>query len=87
MLAMVVNDNSGQLTPSGVLQSIASMLAPTGGRVLFRAKINPEHSPGLFHCRVQINAGSDSRTTWSDHFADYRRSRSARPVRRFRPCP
>jgi hypothetical protein len=30
MLAMVVNDNAGGLTPSGVLDSIASMLAPTG---------------------------------------------------------
>ena len=31
MLAMVVNDNAGFLTPRVVLQSIASMLAPTGG--------------------------------------------------------
>ncbi len=31
MLAMDVNDNSGYLTPSGALESIASMLAPTGG--------------------------------------------------------
>ena len=29
MLAMVVNDNAGSLTPHGVLESIASMLAPT----------------------------------------------------------
>ncbi|EPA93786.1 MULTISPECIES: hypothetical protein [Pseudomonas] len=28
-VAMVVNDNAGSLTPSGVLGSIASMLAPT----------------------------------------------------------
>jgi len=33
MLAMVDNDNVGSLTPSGVLESIASMLAPTGGGV------------------------------------------------------
>ncbi len=31
MLAMEVNDNAGSLTPRGVHQSIASMLAPTGG--------------------------------------------------------
>ncbi|EPA94741.1 hypothetical protein PG5_47460 [Pseudomonas sp. G5(2012)] len=30
MLAMVVNDNAGNLTPNGVLEFIASMLAPTG---------------------------------------------------------
>ena len=29
MLAMVVNDNAGNLTPRGVLQLIASRLAPT----------------------------------------------------------
>jgi hypothetical protein len=29
MLAMVVNDNVGSLVPRGVLESIASMLAPT----------------------------------------------------------
>jgi hypothetical protein len=29
MLAMVVNDNAGSLTSSGVLEFIASMLAPT----------------------------------------------------------
>jgi hypothetical protein len=28
-LAMVVNDNAGDLTPSGVLRFIASKLAPT----------------------------------------------------------
>jgi hypothetical protein len=33
MLAMNVNDNVGNLTPSGVLRFIASMLAPTGGGV------------------------------------------------------
>ena len=34
MLAMVVNDNAGNLTPSGALSSIASLLAPTQeGRV------------------------------------------------------
>ncbi len=31
MLAMDVNDNAGSLTPRGVRDSIASMLAPTGG--------------------------------------------------------
>ena len=30
MLAMVVNDDAGHLTPPGVLRFIASMLAPTG---------------------------------------------------------
>ncbi len=30
MLAMVVNDDDGCLTPSGVLEFIASLLAPTG---------------------------------------------------------
>jgi hypothetical protein len=29
MLAMVVNDNAGNLLPRGVLESIASVLAPT----------------------------------------------------------
>ncbi|EPA98883.1 hypothetical protein PG5_05600 [Pseudomonas sp. G5(2012)] len=29
-VAMVVNDNAGSLAPRGVLESIASMLAPTG---------------------------------------------------------
>jgi hypothetical protein len=31
MLAKVVNDDAGYLMPSGVLMTIASMLAPTGG--------------------------------------------------------
>ncbi len=30
MLAMVVNDDAGNLMPRGALQSIASKLAPTG---------------------------------------------------------
>jgi hypothetical protein len=30
MLAMVVNENAGSLTPRGVYTFIASMLAPTG---------------------------------------------------------
>jgi hypothetical protein len=30
MLAMVVNDNVGCLTPRGVITTIASVLAPTG---------------------------------------------------------
>ncbi|PAM82079.1 hypothetical protein CES87_20885 [Pseudomonas sp. ERMR1:02] len=29
LLAMVVNDNAGNLTPSGVIEIIASRLAPT----------------------------------------------------------
>jgi len=33
MLAMVVNDNAGNLTPSGVLEFIASRLAPTQSAV------------------------------------------------------
>ena len=33
MLAMDVNDNAGNLIPRGVLPTIASMLAPTGGAV------------------------------------------------------
>ncbi|MDP9690415.1 UNVERIFIED_ORG: hypothetical protein J2W82_004095 [Pseudomonas mohnii] len=31
MLAMVVNDNAGSLTPRGAHRFIASMLAPTEG--------------------------------------------------------
>ena len=31
MLAMEVNDNAGCLNASGACESIASMLAPTGG--------------------------------------------------------
>jgi len=31
MLAMVVNDSVGSQVPRGVLESIASELAPTGG--------------------------------------------------------
>ncbi len=50
-------------------------------------KINPELSPGLFHSRPSINAGSGSGTAWCVHSAGGRRSRSARPVRRFHPCP
>jgi hypothetical protein len=30
MLAMIVNDNAGNLTPRGALRLIASKLAPTG---------------------------------------------------------
>jgi len=33
MLAMVVNDDAGFLTPRGVLRLIASMLAPTKDEV------------------------------------------------------
>ena len=32
MLAMVVNDNAGYLIPLRALETIASMLAPTGKR-------------------------------------------------------
>jgi len=32
MLARIVNDNAGHLTPRGVLGCIASMLAPTGDK-------------------------------------------------------
>ncbi len=34
MLAMDVNDNAGCLAPSGALETIASMLAPTGKGVV-----------------------------------------------------
>jgi len=34
MLAMVVNDNAGSLTPRGALSSIASVLAPTAGNLI-----------------------------------------------------
>jgi hypothetical protein len=43
MLAMDVNDDAGSLTPSGVLESIASMLAPTGGA---QKLINRRQKPG-----------------------------------------
>ena len=46
MLAMVVNDNAGNLTRSGVLQSIASMLAPTGEKG--NRQKNTPHSAGYF---------------------------------------
>ncbi len=32
-LAMVVNDNAGDLAPIGALESIASMLAPTDAKL------------------------------------------------------
>jgi len=35
LLAMVVNDNAGYLNERGALESIASMLAPTGFAVFF----------------------------------------------------
>lgn len=35
MLAMVVNDDTGNLTPRGDLRFIASVLAPTGGIFLW----------------------------------------------------
>ena len=46
MLAMVVNDNAGRLTPSGVFESIASMLAPTGG-----AAVDSGHCNALLNGR------------------------------------
>ncbi len=50
LLAMVVNDHVGNLTPRGALRFIASMLAPTerGGNCLFGSAIkNPaNHGPG-----------------------------------------
>ncbi|PYY69221.1 hypothetical protein CRX42_17695 [Pseudomonas jessenii] len=52
LLAMVVNDNAGSLTPRGVLRLIASRLAPTGGtrfaqtrghiHMLFRSSWRPD---------------------------------------------
>ena len=45
MLAMVVNDNAGKLIPRGVLSSIASMLAPTGGDI-------PRCRLGSKHCLI-----------------------------------
>ncbi|WP_433739346.1 hypothetical protein [Pseudomonas putida] len=43
MLAMVVNDNAGNLTLRGALETIASVLAPTGKR---KAKKSPTKRPG-----------------------------------------
>jgi hypothetical protein len=42
MLAMVVNDNAASLTPRGVCEIFASMLASTGKRV--NATRNPARS-------------------------------------------
>ncbi|AWY39321.1 hypothetical protein DKY63_05145 [Pseudomonas putida] len=44
LLAMVVNDNAGHLTPSGAADSIASRLAPTKSRYR-RSELNcpPRH--------------------------------------------
>ena len=44
MLAMVVNDNAGNLTTHGGLESIASMLAPTGLRLPTRLVNACRHS-------------------------------------------
>ncbi|AWY38694.1 hypothetical protein DKY63_01740 [Pseudomonas putida] len=50
LLAMVVNDNVGGLTPRGVLGFIASRLAPTGGAVLIIvAHWNPPASSAPAH--------------------------------------
>ncbi|AWY39868.1 hypothetical protein DKY63_08125 [Pseudomonas putida] len=58
LLAMVVNDNAGYLDKRGVLESIASMLAPTGGiavRPLITLRINSCASPHRYHlCRSLI---------------------------------
>jgi hypothetical protein len=40
MLAMVVNDTAGSLTPHGVLESIASVLAPTKSHALQDSRIS-----------------------------------------------
>ncbi|KQN50815.1 hypothetical protein ASE98_03025 [Pseudomonas sp. Leaf48] len=40
MLAMVVNDNAGNLTPRGVLRPIASMLAPPVGASMLAMVVN-----------------------------------------------
>ncbi len=50
-------------------------------------KKQTRHKAGFDFTHKPINAKSDSRTTSSDHSADYRRSHSAPPVQRFRPCP
>ena len=44
MLAMVVNDNAGILTPRDILRFIASMLAPTGLRLSTRLVNACSHS-------------------------------------------
>jgi hypothetical protein len=44
MLAMVVNDNDGCLMPRGVLEFIASMLAPTGKCGHIKASLRLRHS-------------------------------------------
>jgi hypothetical protein len=43
MLAMVVNDDAGSLTPRGNLRFIASMLAPTGCRRIQQRRFMPLH--------------------------------------------
>jgi hypothetical protein len=50
LLAMVVNDNAGNLTPRGVLQLIASRLAPTedGAHVAMPLKKVVGVTPGSF---------------------------------------
>ncbi|AWY38434.1 hypothetical protein DKY63_00345 [Pseudomonas putida] len=60
LLAMVVNDNAGNLTPSSVMESIASRLAPTGaGKSLSR---------GLTQCRrtspIPASATGYASSTW-----------------------
>ncbi len=50
MLAMVVNDYAGSLTPSGVLAAIASMLAPTvGDTAIAKMQTAPAHIPVVHH--------------------------------------
>lgn len=46
LLAMVVNDNVECLTPSSVLESSASKLAPTGGQVRLQKRQSP-HKAGF----------------------------------------
>ncbi|AWY43369.1 hypothetical protein DKY63_26995 [Pseudomonas putida] len=74
---MVVNDNAGCLTPHGVLQSIASRLAPTGIALFLRKapKVNVygklrdhkrrfrDHEPSTV-LRVGINVASFASPGW-----------------------
>ena len=63
MLAMEVNDYAGRLDASGAWASIASVLAPTGGRVMLRycqfvgvlwGKLNPRRQ----NAPASVNAGA-----------------------------
>jgi hypothetical protein len=53
MLAMGVNDNVGGLIPSGVPDSIAGMLAPTGGGAhVYAYRARP--AAGIFFVRAGL---------------------------------